>query len=197
MNALRKGLRALICEDEGMTVIMLRQSLEKAGCEVVGEAGDGQTAIEMAARLQPDFILMDINMPRVNGLEATRRIMSDHPLPIIILTAYNAENLVAEAIDAGACTYLVKPIVSEQLLPAIKVSLVRFDETLAVMTENADLKDALETRKLVERAKGILMERSQLNEADAFKRLQKLSRDKSQTMKQTALQIIEANSVFS
>jgi two-component system, response regulator PdtaR len=189
-------LRALICEDEGLTVILLRRALVSAGFKVVGEAAEGATGIELARTLEPDFILMDINMPGVNGIEATRRIMQERPLPIVILTAYSDDRLVEEAIEAGACAYVVKPVVSEQLIPAVRTALTRFEAMEVVLKENTDLKDALETRKLVERAKGILMERSRLSEADAFRKLQKMSRDRCQTMKQSALEVIHADSIL-
>lgn len=190
-------LRALICEDEGMTVMMLRNALQRAGYEVVGEAVDGDKGFELACKLKPDFVLMDVTMAGANGIDATRRIMQENPLPVIMLTAYSDEKLVEEALEAGACYYLVKPIVSEQLIPAVKTAIARFEAMESVKKENDTLKDALETRKLVERAKGILMDRKQMSEADAFRRMQKMSRDRCQTMKQTAMEIIQADTVFS
>lgn len=191
-----RALRALICEDEGLTVILLRRALTTAGYEVVGEAAEGASGIEMARMLEPDFILMDVNMPGVNGIDATRQIMQERPMPIIILTAYSDDRLVEEAIEAGACAYIVKPIVSEQLIPAVRTALTRFEALQSIQQENQDLKEQLETRKLVERAKGILMDRARLSEADAFRRLQKTSRDRCQTLKQTALDIIHADSLL-
>src|SRR2546423_14988907 len=145
--------RALICEDEGMTVILLRHALTSGGYEVVGEASDGESAVQMAMTLQPDFILMDINMPVINGIEATRQILAEKPIPIVILTAYSEQKLVEEAVAAGACYYIVKPIVSDQLIPGIKAAIARYEMMESVQQENQDLKNALETRKLVERAK--------------------------------------------
>ena len=188
--------RALVAEDEGMTVMLLRRALTVAGFEVVGAAANGEQAVRLADELKPDFILMDVNMPGINGIEATRRIMAVRPIPIIVLTAYSEESLVDEAIEAGACAYLVKPITSEQIPPAVRTALARFEAMERVSQENDSLKDSLETRKLVERAKGILMQRTQIAEPDAFKRLQKMSRDKSQTMKQTAQEIIQADTLF-
>src|ERR1051326_1832947 len=173
--------RALICEDVGVTVLQIRKALLKAGYEVVGEAVEGRKAIEMAKDLKPDLILMDINMPGpIDGITATREILSAQPVPIIMLTAYSDDDYVDAALDAGACAYLVKPITSEQLLPAIKTAMTRFQDLQAALHEATDLKDALETRKLVERAKGILMERKSLAESDAFRSLQKMSRDNCQ-----------------
>ncbi|MCC6730201.1 MAG: response regulator [Chthonomonadales bacterium] len=191
-----RALRALICEDEGLTVILLRRALTTAGYEVVGEAAEGASGIEMARTLEPDFILMDVNMPGVNGIDATRQIMQERPMPIVILTAYSDDRLVEEAIEAGACAYIVKPIVSEQLIPAVRTALTRFEALQSIQQENQDLKEQLETRKLVERAKGILMDRARLSEADAFRRLQKTSRDRCQTLKHTALEIIHADSLL-
>ena len=197
MEETSKPLRALICEDEGMTVMMLRRALQSAGYDVVGEAAEGGKCVELARQLKPDFILMDITMPGMDGIEATRTIMQETPVAIIMLTAYSETHNVTAAIEAGACAYLVKPIESRQLIPAVKAAFARFEAFQAISKENNDLKDNLETRKLVERAKGILMERAQLSEADAFRRIQKLSRDRCQPMKQTAMQIIQAESVFS
>lgn len=190
-------LRALICEDEGIAVMHLRKALKHLGYQVVGEAAEGQKGVALARELKPDFILMDINMPGMSGIAATRIIMDERPLPIIMLTAYGDEKSVQEALDAGACYYLVKPIVSEQLLPAIKTACTRFDAMEIVRQENEGLKDQLETRKLVEQAKGLLMQRLNLPEADAFRRMQKTSRDRCQTMKQTAIEIINAANILS
>lgn len=196
MTTNARALRALICEDEAVTVMQLRNALKRAGYEVVGEANEGARGIELAHELSPDFILMDVNMPGMSGIEATQSIMASRPIPIIMLTAYSNDENVESALDAGACAYLVKPIASEQLLPAVKAAIARFETTEQVRKENESLKDALETRKLVERAKGIIMERRRLSEADAFKHMQKLSRDKCQTMKQTATDIIHADSLL-
>jgi two-component system, response regulator PdtaR len=189
--------RALICEDEGVTVLQIRKALVRAGYDVVGEAVEGRKAIEMAQELKPDLILMDINMPGpIDGISATREILKHQPVPIIMLTAYSDDSYVDNALDAGACAYLVKPITSEQLLPAIKLAMSRFQALQDAIREATDFKDALETRKLVERAKGILMDRRQLSEPDAFRQLQKISRDKCQTMKTTALDIIKASELL-
>jgi len=189
--------RALICEDEGVTVMQIRKALIRAGYDVVGEAVEGRKAIELAHDLKPDLILMDINMPGpVDGIAATREILKQQPVPIIMLTAYSDDIYVDNALNAGACAYLVKPITSEQLLPAIKLAMSRFLALQDAIKEATDIKDALETRKLVERAKGILMDRRQLNESDAFRQIQKISRDKCQTMKMTAQDIIKASELL-
>ena len=189
-------LRAVICEDEGMTILLLRHALTKAGYEVVGETDNGLKAVELVSRLKPDFIMMDINLPGLSGIEAIRRILAERSIPVIMLTAYSDSQIVGEAIEAGACAYLVKPIVGDQLGPAIRTALARFETFVSITKENEDLKESLETRKIVERAKGILMDRTKMPEAEAFKRLQKISRDRCQTLKQTAKEIISADTLF-
>ena len=189
-------LRAVICEDEGMTILLLRQALTKAGYAVVGETDNGLKAVELVSQLKPDFIMMDINLPGLSGIEAIRRILAERAMPVIMLTAYSDSQNVEEAIEAGACAYLVKPIVGDQLGPAIRTALARFETFTSISKENEDLKESLETRKIVERAKGILMDRSKMLEAEAFKRLQKISRDRCQTLKQTAKEIISADTLF-
>jgi two-component system, response regulator PdtaR len=184
--------RVLICEDEGLTVLRLRTSLTKLGYEVVGEAGDGEEAVAAAARLQPDAILMDVRMPRLDGIAATERIMRERPTPIIMITAYSERDLVEAALQAGASGYLVKPVSDEQIEPALTVALAKFAELRELTGEVADLKEAIEVRKLVERAKGILMRRLQLPEDEAYARLQKLSRDRRQSLKETAEQVLAA-----
>ncbi len=189
--------RALICEDVGITVMQIRKALQRAGYQVVGEAVEGRQAIDLARALEPDLILMDINMPGpIDGIAATREILETQTLPIIMLTAYSDDTSVDAALDAGACGYLVKPITGEQLLPNIRTCIARFHALQEALHEASDLKEALETRKLVERAKGILMERRQLGEADAFRAMQKMSRDKCQNMKVTAREIIKASEIL-
>ena len=191
-----QGLRALICEDEGVTVMQLRKALVRAGFEVIGEAVEGEEGVRLARETEPDFVIMDLNMPGLDGIQATRRIMDERPTPVIILTAYSDDKSVDDALDAGACAYLVKPVASEQLIPAVKAAIARFDSMEQVRKENANLKDALETRKMVERAKGIVMARKNITEAEAFRHLQKISRDKCQTMKVTATEIINADNIL-
>ena len=189
-------LRALIAEDEGMIVMILRRALTAAGYKVVGAAAGGDQAVRMAEELEPDFIMMDITMPGMTGIEATRRIMEMRPVPVIILTAYSDQKHVDDAIDAGACAYMVKPVVGEQVAPAVRAALARFKQMENALRENASLKDDLESRKIVERAKGILMQRQGLSEADAFTRLRKMARDKGHPMKQTAQEIIIADALL-
>ena len=185
-------VRVLICEDEGLTALRLQASVTKLGYEVAGEARDGEEAVAEAARLKPDAILMDIRMPKLDGIAATERIMEARPTAIVMITAYNERELVDAALRAGASGYLVKPVSDEQIEPALKVALARFAELTDLRDEVTDLKEALEARKLVERAKGIFMRRFQLAEDEAYQRLQKMSRDRRQPLKETAQQVIAA-----
>lgn len=184
--------RVLVCEDEGLTALRLQASLKKLGYEVVGEARDGEEAVAQARRLQPDAILMDVRMPKMDGIAATEQIMRERPVAIVMITAYSERELVDSALQAGASGYLVKPVSDEQIEPALQVALSRFSELSDLRGEISDLKEALEARKVVERAKGILMRRFQVPEDEAYRRLQKLSRDRRQPLKDTAAQVIAA-----
>lgn len=188
--------RALLVEDEGMTILLLRRALTAAGYEIAHAVPDGEQAVLAAKELQPDFILMDINLPRMSGIEATRQITQQRPVPVIMLTAYSDQKCVDEAIAAGACAYLVKPVIAEQIAPAVRAALARFAALRAVQHEADTLREALEGRKLIERAKGILMERLQLTEAEAFQRLQKTARDRSLPAKQVAQELIQADQLL-
>lgn len=184
--------RVLVCEDEGLTALRLQTSLKQLGYEVVGEARDGEEGVAAAARLKPDAILMDVRMPRLDGIAATERIMQARPTAIVMITAYSDRELVEAALRAGASGYLVKPVSDEQIEPSLKVALSRFGELCDLHGEVSDLKEALEARKLVERAKGIFMRRFELAEDEAYSRLQKMSRDHRQSLKETARQVIAA-----
>src|SRR5690349_8536682 len=152
MSIKTQGLRAIICEDEGVTVMQLKKGLQRAGYSVIGEAVEGGRGVELARELEPDFVLMDLTMPGMDGITATRQIMEERPIPIIILTAYSDQQSVEAALEAGACAYLVKPIDTSQLIPAVITAIARFEMMENVKRENATVKEALETRKLVERA---------------------------------------------
>ena len=184
--------RVLICEDEGLTALRLKKALTSLGYEVAGEAKNGEEAVSLAAQLNPDAILMDIRMPKLDGIAATEQIMSARPTAIVMITAYSERELVDAAVRAGASGYLVKPVSDEQIEPALAVALNRFAELRELNDEVTDLKEALEVRKVVERAKGILMRRLQIPEDEAYKRLQKLSRDRRQSLKQTSEQVLAA-----
>jgi AmiR/NasT family two-component response regulator len=191
-SAPERKTRVLICEDEGLIALRLQKSLTRLGYEVVGEAANGEEAVAAAARLKPDAILMDIRMPKMDGITATARIMAERPTAIVMITAYSERELVDAAIQAGASGYLVKPVSDDQIQPALQVAIGRFGELSDLRGELSDMKQALEARKLVERAKGILMRRFQLQEDEAYRRLQKMSRDRRQPLKDTAEQVIAA-----
>jgi AmiR/NasT family two-component response regulator len=167
--------RILVAEDETIIRLDLRDLLERSGFEVVAEARDGIEAVELARSAQPDLAIMDVKMPRLDGIEAARKILEERPIPIVMLTAFGQDELVARAIEAGIFGYLVKPFREQDLLPAIQTARARFAE-LEELREQADsLGEALAARKAIERAKGLLMEREKLSEADAFARLRKAS----------------------
>lgn len=187
-----RSMRILVCEDEGLTVLKLRRLLTAAGHTVVGEARDGEECLAQSEQAQPDLVLMDIKMPGLDGIETTRRLLEKRPVAVVMLTAYSDDETVRAATEAGACAYLVKPVNRCQLLSALHVAASRFAELEQLRRERQDLNEALEARKLVERAKGVLMDRAGLTEAEAFRRLQKASRDQRRPMKQVALEVIEA-----
>ena len=168
-------MKILIAEDETIIRLDLRTMLEERGFDVVGEALDGQQAVELARELEPELAIMDVRMPKLDGIEAARTILAERPIPIVMLTAYGQEELVSRAIEAGVFGYLVKPFREQDLLPAIAAARARHDELQAVRAEAESLSDALAARKVIERAKGLLMEKEQLSEQDAFARLRKAS----------------------
>ncbi len=165
------------------------------GYEVVGEASDGRSAVELAKKLLPDLIIMDIKMPDMDGISAAGEIARDHIAPVVLLTAYSENSLIGRAKDAGVCGYLVKPFRETELMPVIELALARFNELRDLEREVTDLKDALETRKLVERAKGVLMEVHGLREADAFNRMRKTSMDNRKSMREVAEAILLTHEV--
>ena len=167
--------RVLVAEDETLIRLDLRGLLESAGFEVCAEARDGEEAVELARSTEPDVALLDVKMPRLDGIEAARRILDERPIPIVMVTAYGERELVARAVEAGVFGYLVKPFREQDLLPAIAAARARHDELQEVRAEAESLSDALAARKVIERAKGLLMEKEQLSEQDAFARLRKAS----------------------
>ena len=179
-------MRVLIAEDETIIRLDVRALLERAGHEVVAEARDGQEAVALAAEHAPDLIVMDVRMPHMDGIEAAREISRARPVPIVMLTAYAEADLVARASDAGAFGYLVKPFREVDLLPVIDTARARFDELAALRAEAADLAEALASRKAVERAKGILMERDGIDEAEAFRRIRAASQKTGKPMRVVA-----------
>ncbi|ABK71999.1 ANTAR domain-containing response regulator [Mycolicibacterium smegmatis] len=183
--------RVLIAEDEALIRLDLAEMLREEGYEVVGEAGDGQEAVEMAESLRPDLVIMDVKMPRRDGIDAASEIASKRIAPIVILTAFSQRELVERARDAGAMAYLVKPFNINDLVPAIEVAVSRFAELSALETEVATLSERLETRKLVERAKGLLQAKHKMTEPEAFKWIQRAAMDRRTTMKRVAEVVLE------
>jgi response regulator NasT len=185
----------LIADDESIILMDLREMLTNLGYLVVGEASDGQSAVNMARELKPDLVIMDIKMPGMDGIEAAKVLTEEKIAPVLLLTAYSQQDLIERAREAGVVGYLVKPFRESNLAPAIEVTLARFEEFRAVQKEVEDLKEALETRKLVDRAKGILMDTHGLTEQEAFRRIQKMSMNTRRPMKEIAEAIILAHEV--
>jgi response regulator NasT len=168
-------VRILIAEDESIVRLDLRSLLERSGHEVVGEARDGREAVLLARELRPDLAIMDVKMPKLDGIDAARIIIEERPIPILVLTAFGQPELVARAVEVGAFSYLAKPFREQDLLPAIETAWARHEELAAARAEAESLSEALVARKAIERAKGLLMEREQLSEADALVRLRNAS----------------------
>jgi AmiR/NasT family two-component response regulator len=181
-----RRIRILVAEDETIIRLDLVELLRRAGMDVVGEAHDGEQAISLARELQPDLAIMDVKMPKLDGIEAARRIINERPIPIVMLTAYGQEELVARAAEAGVFGYLVKPFRESDLLPAIHTARARHEELAALREEAESLAEALAARKAIERAKGLLMEKEGLSEAEAFARLRKASQVSGRPLKVVA-----------
>src|SRR5271168_439354 len=186
-----KPHRVLIAEDEALIRLDLAEMLKEEGYEVVGEAVDGQEAVELADSLKPDLVIMDVKMPRRDGIDAASEIASKRIAPIVVLTAFSQRELVERARDAGAMAYLVKPFTISDLIPAIELALSRFSEVRALEREVETLSDRLETRKVVERAKGLLQEKQGMTEPEAFKWIQRAAMDRRTTMKRVAEVVLE------
>jgi response regulator NasT len=168
-------VRILIAEDETIIRLDLRSLLEGAGFEICAEAKDGVEAVELARSEEPDLAVLDVKMPRLDGIEAARRILDERPIPIVMLTAYGQDELVARAVEAGVFGYLVKPFRESDLLPAIHTARARHEELAALREETESLAEALAARKSIERAKGLLMAKENLTEPEAFERLRRAS----------------------
>ena len=178
--------RVVIAEDEALIRLDLKEMLEEEGYTVVGEAGDGETAVRLAREHQPDLVILDVKMPVLDGISAAEQIVSQRIAPCLILTAFSQRDLVERARDAGAMAYLVKPFTKSDLVPAIEMAVSRHQEITALEREVGTLSERLETRKLVERAKGLLMERHGWSEPQAFRWIQKASMDRRLSMRQVA-----------
>lgn len=183
-------VRVVIADDESLICMNLREMLTNLGYLVVGEAGDGRSAVNLARELRPDVVLMDVRMPDMDGVEAAKVLTAERIAPVVLLTAYSERDLVQRAKDAGVVGYLVKPIQEADLAPAIEIAISRFVEFRELEKEIDNLQDQLETRKLVDRAKGILMDAQGLTESAAFRRIQKMSMNTRKSMREIAQAII-------
>ena len=182
--------RVVIADDESIIRLDLGEMLANLGYEVVGEGSDGAIAVELAHRLRPDLVIMDIKMPGMDGIAAAQELTRAKIAPVLLLTAYSEQHLVERAKEAGVIAYLVKPFREAELLPSIEIALARFAEFQTVEQEVHSLKEALETRKLIEQAKGILMETQGLKESEAFHRIRKASMDTRKSMREIAEAIL-------
>jgi response regulator NasT len=182
--------RVVIAEDEALIRLDLAEMLGEEGYEVVGQAGDGERAIELAEELRPDLVVLDVKMPKLDGISAAQKIAEQRIAPVVILTAFSQRELVERARDAGAMAYLVKPFTKTDLVPAIEMAVSRFAEVQLLEHEVADLTERLETRKLVDRAKGVLQAQLELSEPESFRWIQKTAMDLRLSMRQVAEGVI-------
>jgi AmiR/NasT family two-component response regulator len=183
-------MRILIAEDETIIRLDLRELLEREGFDVCAEARDGVEAVELAQEHEPDLAILDVKMPRLDGIEAARRILAERPIPVVMLTAYGQDELVSRAVEAGVFGYLVKPFRESDLLPAIRTARARHEELAALRAEADSLAEALAARKAIERAKGLLMEKEGLSEAEAFARLRRASQVSGRPLKVVAEAVV-------
>ncbi len=191
MNYMKPKLRVVIAEDEALIRLDLVEMLTEAGYEIVGQAGDGQKAIELAEEHKPDLVIMDVKMPILDGISAAEKIASARISPVVILTAFSQKDLVEKARDAGAMAYLTKPFSIEDLIPTIELAVSRFQEIKQLDSEIVDLKEQLLVRKVVEKAKGLLMTKLNLTEPEAFKWMQKTAMDKRRSMLEVGSLVID------
>jgi two-component system, response regulator PdtaR len=182
--------RVVIAEDEALIRLDLKEMLEEEGYVVVAEAGDGEQAVALTQQHRPDLVVLDVKMPRLDGISAAERIAAARLAPVVVLTAFSQRELVDRARDAGAMAYLVKPFTKADLMPALEMAMARYDELTTLEAEVGDLRERLETRKLVDRAKGLLQARRGLDEAAAYRWLQRASMDQRSSMRATAERVI-------
>jgi two-component system, response regulator PdtaR len=183
-------LRLVIADDESLIRMNLKETLVGLGYLIVGEAGDGVSVINLARELRPDLVIMDIKMPKLDGIQAAKVLTEERIAPVLLLTAYSDRELVERAREAGVVNYIVKPFRDTELLPAIEIVLARYNEFREMDKQIVDLKDALETRKLVDRAKGVLMDTQGLKEHEAFRKIQQLSMNSRKSMREVAQAIL-------
>jgi len=194
---MEQKLRILIAEDEYIVLMGLKEVLENLGYSVIAEATNGKQAVEYALEYEPDLLIIDINMPILDGIEAIRKINRKINIPAIITTGYNEKELIKRANDAGVFYYLVKPVDEIELKPAIEIVMSRFDEYSKLKNQLKEKEDALESRKFIEKAKGILMEKNNIKEAESMKLLQKMSTSRNKKMVEIAKDIIAADKLLS
>ena len=183
-------LRIVVVEDEALIRMDVVATLEEVGFEIIGQGSDGEEAVSLATDLEPDLVVMDIKMPKLDGISAAEKI-AELKIPVVLLTAFSQADLVSRAADAGAMAYVTKPFKPADLLPAIQIALARHEELISLEAEIADLADRLETRKLMDRAKGLLMSKMKLTEPESFRWIQKASMDRRLSMAQVAKAVIE------
>jgi two-component system, response regulator PdtaR len=189
--------RIVIADDESIIRMDLREILENLGYDVVGEASDGRTALDLARKLQPDLVILDIKMPSMDGIEAAQHVTDEGLAPVVLLTAYSEQALIGRAKSAGVSGYLVKPFRESELMPVIELSLARFHEMKGMESQVDELREKLEARKTIERAKGMLMEVHGLSEAEAFNRMRRTSMDSRKSMRDVAEAILLTHQVES
>lgn len=183
-------LRVVVVEDEALIRMDVVATLQEAGYEIIGEGADGEEAVKLATELAPDLVVMDIKMPKMDGITAAEKI-AELKIPVVLLTAFSQTDLVTRAAEAGAMAFVTKPFKPQDLLPAIQIALSRHEELTSLESEIADLSDRLETRKLMDRAKGLLQSKMNLSEPESFRWIQKASMDRRLTMGQVAKAVIE------
>ena len=185
-----KERTVVVAEDEALIRLDIVEALKDAGYKVVGEAANGQEAVDKTRELHPDVVVMDVKMPGMDGITAATQIGGENLAPVVMLTAFSQQQLVERAAEAGAMAYVVKPFVPEKLLPALEVAMSRYEEINALKDEVSDMKARFETRKRVDQAKGLLMEDMGMSEAEAFRWIQKTSMDRRLTMREVADAVI-------
>ena len=185
-----KTLRVVLVEDDPIARINIREILEEEGITTVGECGDGKTGVDMIRDLKPDLVIMDIKMPVMDGLEAAKELNKEKLAPVLMLTAYSQGELVEDARRAGVLAYLIKPVNKQSLIPACRIAVSRYKEFEALRTENDNLQDAVEARKILEQAKNLLERKYALDEESAFLRIKQISTNQGKTMKEVAEAII-------